>query len=67
MKSTTLLTGVTTLCVCPLIYERVPCAGVFCILGLAVYPLSWSSDRVALMCGPLAGDYSLGGCQTGNY
>ncbi|KAA0192787.1 hypothetical protein HAZT_HAZT009177 [Hyalella azteca] len=40
-------------------------AGVFSVLGLAVLPLSWSSVRVQLMCGPLASVYALGACRTG--
>ncbi|KAF2353822.1 Lipoma HMGIC fusion partner-like protein [Trinorchestia longiramus] len=40
-------------------------AGVFCVLGLVVFPLSWSSVRVQLMCGPLAGPYVLGACSSG--
>uniref|UniRef100_A0A2P2I645 Lipoma HMGIC fusion partner-like 2 protein n=2 Tax=Hirondellea gigas TaxID=1518452 RepID=A0A2P2I645_9CRUS len=40
-------------------------AGVFCILGLSVYPLSWGCVRVQLQCGPMAGEYSAGNCSIG--
>lgn len=33
--------------------------------GLAVYPLSWSSNKVKDICGDSAGDYDLGGCGVG--
>ncbi|CAL4066542.1 unnamed protein product [Meganyctiphanes norvegica] len=40
-------------------------AGILCLLGLLLLPLSWNSRRVQNLCGPTASEFNLANCTPG--